>query len=729
MKSFSSFFIILFLVLLMTAPFSACNVDDDDDKNSNTVNDDDFENDKNYFPGFTIQISQSAHPAIKIGVDDAASLLESAFGKTVTVLSSPVPKDDKIRVIVFQAQSPEGIFSQTEISQMAQESFRIRFANREGQKTYAICGADARGTRYGLYDLLEIFGFRFLHPEQTYMPTRKTLLLPEDIDIYESPSYERRGFHIHTMHPIEATEYLMRDKPEYLKYSQRLLDWHVRNKQNYMQFELLRTVDYDKTLDHFNAFVKYGHDRLMDMGLVVSWVFQQQKAWKILSSTRSENKEELEAGIDFLMQVPWDHINFEMGSSEFTKVKDTIQVQWMDNTAAYLREKYPETEASVKIHCSSGQTAPNFGDINFNFLAQFADTDMGVYPHTVQYYDLLGPAPAYDNEDFVWMYEWMLDRIGERKVYYYPETAYWCSFDIDVPLYLPIYIYNRWKDIALLSDKGIDGHITFTSGHEWSYWQNDWTVASYTWNASQDWKDAIYEFCEIFGEAGPYLAERIIDLTLEQEQMLIQENLASYIAGQDTWDELGYIAGTTTHPRPLMYKELYQMDADQIHEIQNNLVAKLLEMRNDLYNLMKMVSGKRSEIPINSIEWFGELEDSFMTNYFRAAHSYHLWAGACQRRLYELGEKEDGEIIAQGHFDHAKAFTPRAISLMRLREANYRYPLNLSIGWERSLTSYDFKYLWQASTGYWYTRYEKQAIDKNFSLLLDNVINPIWFMF
>lgn len=678
---------------------------------------------------FTFIVPSDSGYSVAFAARDAAQLLGSALGIDISVVPKFSDVNSGIVIAVNEDRTSTALYDSKELDGMPPESFRIRRSELENKVVIAVAGADERGTQYGIYDLLEIFGFRFFHPEMTYRPRRETITVPEELDIFEKPDYPRRGFHIHTMHPIEATEFLQRSDPEYLNYSKHLIDWHIRNKQNYMQWELLREVDFDAEVEHFKAIADYAHSRKMDLGIVVSWVFQQQKAWKLVPNLYKESKEEMERNLDQLMQVPWDHINLEMGSSEFTQVSDVLQVKWMNNTVEYLSRKYPYTEASVKVHCSSGQTAPSYGDINFNYLAQEADPKMGIYPHTVMFYDLAGPVGAYDNENFDDLFTWMKKQIGKRKVYYYPETAYWCSLDIDVPLFLPVYLFNRWKDIVLLSEMKLDGHVNFTSGHEWGYWLNDWVVAISTWDAQLDWRDILADYSGIFGSAGEAILDTLVDLTLYQEKMFITENLISYIAGQDSWDEIGYLVGTTTHPRPVLFSELYKMDEYELAEFHDSIIVSLKEIAQTFEKLHNRVASHQDRIPVNGLYWFDELQDCFATNLYRAQHAYYLFQGAYNRRMNELGLNEDGEEKALEYFDSALAVSESAIELMRDRENYYRYPLDLSIGWERSLTSYDFKYLWQASTGYWYRRYEAQAIDKNFNIMMMNVIDPVWFFF
>jgi hypothetical protein len=718
--------------VLFTFASAACTSSGGDDDSASA--DDDAAGDDDAAPSVyqhvAVVLPGDADPAVRLAAADAVSLFGQISGLSAQQADKLSADPQTLNVAVVGAGVAESVFTAAELAAMPAESFRLRTATVDGAAVIAIAGGDARGRQYGLYDLLERFGFRFFHPEQTYVPAAADVTWPAALDVFEQPDWGRRGFHFHTMHPIEASEFVLVPSAQHEVWAKHLIDWLARNKQNYWQFELLRTVDFDQAAPYFRGLVDYSHARLVDVGLVVTWVFQQQKAWKLLPDARAEHQAELQQSLDQLMQVPWDHLNLEMGGTEFTSVNDKLQVAWMNDTVAYLAAKYPHTTASVKVHCSSDQTAPDYGGINFNYLPQFADERMGIYPHTVMYYALNGPAPVYGNENYDALYHWMLSMIdGVRKVYYYPETAYWCSFDIDVPLFLPLYIFNRWNDMALLVDQGLDGQVTFTSGHEWSYWLSDWSVARFTWNSRRLWTDALAWYAKIFGDAGPDLAAAIQDLALAQQDLLIDKNLASYLAGEDTWDELGYLFGATTHPKPVMFSELYRMNEADVRALQSGVIADLADAATRFDDLAQRVEAARAKVPARALAWYDELADSFQVDQLRAAHAHLLWAGAAARRLNELGVEPGGEAQAQQLFAQAKDITAQFRQVVAQREASYRYPLFYSTGWKRSVTSYDFRYLFQASNAYWFRRYEKQAIDKDFNPFLMNLIDPIWFFF
>ena len=91
------------------------------------------------------------------------------------------------------------------------------------------------GISFGLYGLLqEKLGFQFYHPKQTHIPNIENWPLTELFEWKVSPRFNKRGFHLHTMHPIELTEALLNlNHPNGLNEIKAYIDWLSRNQQNY----------------------------------------------------------------------------------------------------------------------------------------------------------------------------------------------------------------------------------------------------------------------------------------------------------------------------------------------------------------------------------------------------------------------------------------------------------------------------------------------------------------
>ena len=77
------------------------------------------------------------------------------------------------------------------------------------------------------------------------------------------------------------------------------------------------------------------------------------------------------------------------------------------------------------------------------------------------------------------MFHFMFENAPKRDVVYHPESAYWVNYDIDLPLFLPVYAFNRVKDLRYIAEqqrtRGISvlGQNVFDSGWEWGYWIQD----------------------------------------------------------------------------------------------------------------------------------------------------------------------------------------------------------------------------------------------------------------
>jgi hypothetical protein len=294
---------------------------------------------------------------------------------------------------------------------------------------------NAIGTTFGVFHILELIGFGFLHPFSPLIPDLREVELllnnfyeKNEIEFFEKPSFEARGTHLHTQHPIELTEYLNGFgknlsqqsihwevmKPKY----ELFLEWMVANKQNRLEWYLLWAEcnstfklkkawkEYgDSTLrqERLKIMVNLGHEFGLAVGIVAPFVFMQQHSWMLI---RKSGTIEFEIGqiknhIDWLMKTDIDFITAEMGQSEFVPSDSKRMIRWFDESLKYLHAKYHRKGFYTKIHISSDQYAQEFNDpwtgkppINFNFIPYYADKRLGVMPHTVQVYALDDPAPT-----------------------------------------------------------------------------------------------------------------------------------------------------------------------------------------------------------------------------------------------------------------------------------------------------------------------------------------------
>lgn len=354
--------------------------------------------------------------------------------------------------------------------------------------------------------------------------------------------------------------------------------WLIANRQNRLEVVLLWAADWadfaNSTLrqSRLNKLVEVMHSFGVAFGCDVPIAEIQQHAWHMVDhpdATLQVQKKEIEEHIDWWMAAGFDFISSENGFTEFTHANCTLALEWMNYATEYALGKYGK-KMYIKCHCSSGQTCPDYKDpvsgkpINFNFLPYYATKKLGIYPHTVQFYNFTDPSPVYGNENFTYVYDWIWETKGEREVVYHGETAYWVNYDIDVPLFLPVYMFGRVSDLQRIGEgekkhnQKIEGQINFSSGWEWTYWLNNWVTSRAAWNpemGARNTYEAVGNILEpvtrMFGPNGAKIKALILDSIKMERELLIfgqvgnnkpetveKRNGIGYLQGWDTWSDL-----------------------------------------------------------------------------------------------------------------------------------------------------------------------------------------------
>jgi hypothetical protein len=723
--------------------------------------------------------------------DRIASLLGGALGRPVTVTSAEaLPATLTSDALVFAIGSSDlarTLVTDAERAKLAAEAYVIRSGTYRGATLLVAHGnpkADRPhgnlGALHGAYVLLEELGFAFLHPLAPTLPDR--LVVPSvAIDRTSAPRWKTRRIHLHTQHPLELTNMLEGFGPggaddeagftSSLVEWDRFLEWAVANGENGVEWFLLWADSWKDFADsparvaRLARLVDRAHAFGIDAGIDAPIAFAQQHSFRLLRTQGDPAAElaEIRARLDWLMGARWDFLGIEAGTSEFTHPTPDRMLAWMNEVAKHLDEQHGGVRAYIKVHCSTGQTADGYLDpetgqpINFNMLPHFADPRLGVLPHTVQHYGLNDPAPTYGNTDFSYMRAFTESEAGLRPVVYYPESAYWVSFDVDVPLFLPIYADRRLSDLRVLAkdeDDGkfgrgvhagakMDGQLVFSSGWEWGYWLNDVVAARSAWEpasgASQEaaLKSALAPVTRVFGAASDDVTTWIADVVRAEQALLIegkvggvapstvvQRNGQAYLQGTETWDDVSKLAEAL----PGKPAQMTQPDKLGLVDMRNPLhggpgysaeVAPLLaEMEATFGALAARSEALRVRIPANARELFDDLADAMQMTALRAKQVHGLydyvdgyWDTASAVRLQRLG-------AARTALDAAQA-------VVVTREKHYRAPADRIAGWHSNPTAYSYGYLWTVRSLHYWWRDEGKAIDAPLFPCYLNIINPV----
>jgi hypothetical protein len=567
---------------------------------------------------------------------------------------------------------------------------------------YTLKAQSVYGLTFGIYGLLdEVLGFRFIHPKETIVPDEVTW--PKTLKYSSYPRFSKHGFHLHTQHPLELTEQLHNpDFPNAWQDVKEYIDWLVRNRQNYWEWCLLRTVDMEKWQPHAKRMVDYSHQRGIMIGVDVSLHMIQQRTFQLYKnwpkSWRSK-EEQLKRSLEELFFADWDFLNVEFNTAEFIGGKDKLKSRLKKTLIATARNRYNSNIMGRKHVVSEENMVGEQADV---FSSNDSiDLYRGVGIHTVMMYSLEDSiAPVYENQNFHHIYKDMLRENKVREVWFYPESAYWVTYDNSVPMLLLPYLSGRLSDILLCEKENIPNHLTFSSGWELGYWAVDWSIARWSWQSSFDGKEHVpepMEWVTALGYSDEVKANLNQHLELQQEYLL-NKNLLRYMCAQTVTDELSLFR-KQFQPRPeFTYKWLARKsDEETRKEIED---VDLKDLR-DYHGLSEALNVKLLQ-NIDTIA--SPIYDYFLTlqlTTLRANHRLSTLNGILAHR-----EKSDQKDM---WLESAKQIRLKGLKLVRTLEKGYRYNPKHLYGEYDSHTSYPHGYLFTPHNLHFWNREEEQV--------------------
>lgn len=529
-------------------------------------------------------------------------------------------------------------------------------------------GGDLTGLQYGAADLAEASGHRFFHPQQTHVPD--TFVLDRTgLGVDHCPDMARRGLHMHTLHPIEGLyDFWEPGHPAGLDRAKRTIDWVVKNRGNHIQWVALADVtDGDPAWEaHTRELIDYAHDRGLTTGLGVQLFggANLQLAYDL------EDGDELDPvgvreRIDTLIAPGPDLLNLSFG--EFSGEDPEVFVEAGTTAVDLMHEADPDLEVTTVIHVG------NYEDLRIEYqgepmLYYFLGTLLGATPwiHTTMYYNLFEDAGlAYLHEEFDEHRDYLLDALAnDEPVGYFPESAYWVAFDINVPTYLPVYIRSRFHDMdqvrALAGEGALQDHVLFSSGWEWGYWQNDVATLRMTYATPAAWEDEVRTWFDPWGADGDRLEEAIIAAADAQHQALIVDRLAAYLAGREKIIDIGDdLLGIVSQPDRPSFEEIQAMGPTELGAMAARVRA-LQALHDDLRAAADGIPATRvvgarttlgTETELAPDRFFTETWQGLHVTALRARFASEVFGAAVT--LAEGGDPSDQHIAAIATLDEA----------------------------------------------------------------------------
>lgn len=611
------------------------------------------------------------------------------------------------------------------------------------------------GTSYALLKSLEILGFGFFHPLHLTVPDTTTFIqrTTEDINIKTKPKFVMRGTHLHTMHPIELTEYLNgfgtnlnQTDDSWKEMSEKydsFLEWMVANHQNMFEWYLLWAYnwrsfgDSDIRLNRLTYIIKRAQQFGIVSGIVAPFVFMQQHSYNLVREAGSEKFEsqQIQKRLDWLFKTDCDFVTVEMGFSEFTHGNGTRMLFYLNEATKHVFNNYKRKGVYTKIHISANQFIDDYNDpetgkppLNFNFLPYYADKRLGVFPHTVQLYSLDDEAPTYGNQNFTHLFKYMFLEADRRETIFYPETCYWVFYDMTVPLFLPLYADRRLHDLRLINreerrtNKKIRGQINFSSGWEFGYWLNDMITARAAWDPLMEMNDErafdtmLKLYTSSLGTLNDPIRKILTSLIRDQKDLLIdgkvngvkprinsERNGIAYLQGWDTWADIPVMlnVGIDAQPRRLLWESvLYGRRVEPDYEKEIQPLLREMDQKFTLY--AEQLKGFLPRVPRYSFDLYEDIVESAIILSLRAKFVYTLFEYAHGYQLRKPREYlERLKTNADQIFGEAKKW-------VEIRSKKYKLSDKLIAAWRENPTAYAYTYLWTAQTlHYWKRDYDK----------------------
>ena len=656
----------------------------------------------------------------RITIDDVRELLTKGFPKASIQFNNPtadvqivLPEINKERqsgrsAIAFHAPYHELSYPD---HAYAWSSFV-----KDGRIVLELDTSSYQGVSFGLYGLLqEKLGFKFYHPKQAIIPSHTIWPLSAVFRWKAMPRFDKKGFHIHTLHPIELTEQIQNaDYPHAIEDVREYLDWLARNQQNLFQFFLLRDVDRSRWISHAKAFTDYAHSRGILVGVEVSLSMLQQKAFQLVKLLRPwPYQQQVDASLAWLMPVPWDFMTVDFSMGEYQPDLSASMPGLRNYVVREITERYNRkvmlTTHVIRVDDRQMHAPP--------------DKQAGILIHTVMCYSIEEPrAPVYGNANQRHMLALACNEVHHRETWYWPESAYWVAFDNSVPLLLLPYLDARWSDMKTMEHLGVEGHLTFSSGWEWGYWLIDWSIARWSWDYEENGvptpSGPLTRMRDLFPEKN--MAELFAQARSLQNTYLKSKGLMPFLAAADPSAELFRPFNVPFAPRmPFTYRWLLDTATEkEVGSVLNGPVALLEEYSRAMNKLVSRLRDRTSTYRGKQKEIAQELTDALEITSMRAKHrSLTLRALISSRMGNQTGQKRESTLAA------AAVVRGQAMNIVTRREQGYRYPVDLIARERKDSTAYHFGYLYPVKDLHFWEREEEQVKKQRFDAFFMNIWN------
>ena len=605
-------------------------------------------------------------------------------------------------------------------------SYHWQSSRRKGAITLRLETGTPEGIAAGLYGLLqEKLGFSFYHPRECLIPSLNNWPLPERFSFGGSPRFEKRGFHLHTLHPIELTEQLHDPSlPNAFEDVKSYIDWLARNGQNTFQFFLLHDINRETWPAHARRIVEYAHRRGIRCGIEISLSMIQQHAFQSITLLQlyPSYQRQVDDTLAWLFQAPWDYVSLDVTMGEHLPFLDKMLPDVQMHIEQQVEKRYgARLLYATHVICSdSGEK-----------VRRPKLPNSGIMLHTVMCYSATeSKAPVYGNQNQRFMLDAAIDESKRRETWYWPESSYWVGFDTSVPLLILPYLDARWNDMETMARLGVSGHLTFSSGWEWGYWLIDWSIARWAWKLKDNGQERptspLSRLAELQNDRE---LQRLMGQALTLQNLYLKDReLLRFMSALTPFSELPHPFDKPFQPEPGFHygwllndatnaeatQELGRPLADlEQYALRMGTIENLIEKRIEQLR----VTGQVGDVRLRLLT---ELARGLRVTALRASHRA-LTLKALLAKRGEHTYNSNHSLASEPLLAKARQVRQQAQALVQQQEEIYRYPAEQIARRRPSLTSYPFGYLYPVSNLFFWEREEEQVRHGRFDALFMNL--------
>jgi hypothetical protein len=670
-----------------------------------------------------------SNPVALLAISDAADLLRRSFPHGSVAHNA---RECQVRMVLPDVVAnreqciPRPSVRPYLCTAVADASYRWQSEERRGSTVLTLETGTPEGVAAGLYGLLqEKLGMKFYHPRESLIPTRHNWPLPQQFSFAGSPRFEKRGFHLHTLHPIELTEQLHDPSHDTAFEDVKCyIDWLARNGQNTFQFFLLRDVNRKTWPAHARRILEYAHSRGIRCGIEISLSMIQQQAFQSITLLQlyPSYQRQVDDTLAWLFQAPWDYVSLDVTMGEHLPFLDRL----LPDVQMHIEQQVEKRYGARLLYATHVICSTKGEKVRRPILP-----NSGIMLHTVMCYSATEPnAPVYGNQNQRFMLEAAINESKRRETWYWPESSYWVGFDSSVPLLLFPYLDARWNDIETMAGIGVSGHLTFSSGWEWGYWLVDWSIARWAWQLKDNGKKRpAYPLSRLSELHDDPVLQLLMSQALKlQNEYLKDKELLRFMSALTPFSELPHPFDKPFQPEPgfrygWLLNEASTAEATQVlikpiadletYAVHMGNIADRIQMRIEQLR----VKGHIGEIPLRLL---AELECGLRVTALRASHRALTLRAIMAKRGEHSGNIAHSRV-SEPLLAKAQLLRQQAQVLVHQQERNYRYPVDRIARRRPGLTAYSFGYLYPASNLFFWEREEEQVRHERFDALFMNI--------